>query len=261
MDHYSFMWQAVIAGLVASVACGCGAFPLAFKGLGVERRLGAAYAFAGGLMFAASFYNLLMPALSGNGEDSVSWQELLLTLGGMYFGCLTLSVVERYVTPERLESTVGRWLHSPRELLIFIAMAVHSIPEGLAVGVGYGAEGRSADYEGLGLSIALAIAIHNIPEGLAVAIPMRARGASIRACFLAAFLTSLPQPLAAIPASLAVWLFEPLMAPMLGFAAGAMMFLVVMEMLPEALKTRSPGQTAWSFMLGFGLMVLVQVAL
>ncbi len=140
-------------------------------------------------------------------------------------------------------------------------MAFHSIPEGVAVGVGFGSEGHHEQLEGLGLYIALAISIHNMPEGLAVALPMRSRGASIGKCFLLAFLTSLPQPIAAVPASLAVWIFEPLMLPFLGFAAGAMMYLVIVELIPDALATHTPSQIAWSFMGGFGLMVLVQVAL
>ncbi|MDA1016765.1 MAG: ZIP family metal transporter, partial [Planctomycetota bacterium] len=109
-------------------------------------------------------------------------------------------------------------------------------------------------------SIAIAIAIHNIPEGLAVALPLRAEGASIWKCFALATLTSLPQPIAAVPAALLVWVFEPLMLPLLGFAAGAMMYLVVMEMIPDALRTESPNPIAWAFMTGFGLMALMQVA-
>ena len=140
-------------------------------------------------------------------------------------------------------------------------MAFHSFPEGVAVGVGYASAQHMPGVENLGNYIALAIAIHNIPEGLAVAIPMRAGGASIFKCFFAAFLTSLPQPLAAVPAALLVWFFEPLMVPLLGFAAGAMIFLVIREMIPDALKERSPVEIAWSFITGFALMILVQAAL
>ena len=135
------------------------------------------------------------------------------------------------------------------------------VPEGGAVGVGFGSEGHHEQLEGLGIYIAIAISIHNIPEGLAVSLPMRTQGASIARCFTMAFLTSLPQPIAAVPASLLVWLFEPLMLPLLGFAAGAMMYLVIVELIPDALETRAPDQIAWSFMSGFGLMALVQVAL
>jgi ZIP family zinc transporter len=113
---------------------------------------------------------------------------------------------------------------------------------------------------GLGLHLAIAIAIHNIPEGMAVAIPMRLGGVSLWRCFWYAVASSLPQPIAAVPAALAVGFFQPLMLPMLGFAAGAMIFLVVVELLPDALETQSAGSSAWAFSLGVALMVLVQVA-
>ena len=144
-------------------------------------------------------------------------------------------------------------------VLIFVAMAIHSIPEGVAVGVGY-ASGEVLNSD-LGSYIALAIGIHNIPEGLAVAIPLRAAGASINKCFWAAFLTSLPQPIAAIPASLASWFFQPLMPILMGFAAGAMIYLIIMELIPVALKEESASRTAWYFIAGFCAMLLVQVIL
>ncbi len=255
-----FVTQSFVAGIVASFACGLGALPLVIRRLRIEHRIGLGYAFAGGLMFAASFYNLLMPALTMGEKDVSRLEPVLLTLLGMFIGCAALGAVQSFLTPERL---AARWLRpvgGRLETLVFLAMTFHSIPEGVAVGVGYGVEGHGGSTLS-GFYIAVAIAIHNIPEGLAVALPMRARGASINRCFWMAFLTSLPQPIAAVPASLMVWFFQPLMLPMLGFAAGAMMYLVVVELIPDALGTRSPGQTAWAFMLGFGLMVLVQVAL
>ena len=138
-------------------------------------------------------------------------------------------------------------------------MSVHSIPEGVAVGVGYASEEVYATQ--LGSYIALAIAIHNIPEGLAIAIPLRAAGVSIPKCFFAAFLTSLPQPIAALPASIVSWMFQPLMPILMGFAAGAMIFLVLMELLPDALSTEKPVTIAWAFTTGFCLMLFVQVLL
>jgi ZIP family zinc transporter len=261
MDQYAFAIEAFVAGLAASVACGLGALPLWFERLKIESRIGLGYAFAGGLMVAASVYNLLMPALATTTHDATRIWPVTQILIGLFLGCLSLWALQRFLTPSRLRS---KWLQSVggrTEALVFLAMMFHSIPEGVAVGVGYGAEGHDANYAGLGLYIAVAIAIHNIPEGLAVALPMRVGGASIPRCFVAAFLTSLPQPLAAVPAALAVWFFQPLMLPMLGFAAGAMMYLVVVELIPDALETRNPTQTAWAFMGGFGLMLLVQAAL
>lgn len=254
-----FVTQSFVAGIVASFACGLGALPLAIRRLRIEQRIGLGYAFAGGLMFAASFYNLLMPAMQASGDAATRLGPVLQILSGIFIGCAAMGALQAYLTPERLSARWLRPVGNRLETLVFLAMTFHSIPEGVAVGVGYGAESHGGGLTGL--YIAVAIAIHNIPEGLAVALPMRARGASLNRCFWMAFLTSLPQPIAAVPASLMVWFFQPLMLPMLGFAAGAMMFLVVVELIPDALGTRSPAQTAWAFMLGFGAMVLVQVAI
>ena len=258
---YTFVYQSVIAGVVASVACGMGALPLLIRGLDIEKRIGIGYGVAGGLMFAASVYNLLLPAFTLGTDSASRLIPVIKTLAGMFLGCAFLWAVEKSLTPERLRA---RWLKpfgGRVETMVFLAMTFHSIPEGVAVGVGFGSERHHESLIGLGMYISIAIAIHNMPEGLAVALPMRAKGASIGRCFFLAFLTSLPQPIAAVPASLLVWLFQPLMLPLLGFAAGAMMYLVVMELIPNALETQSPSRIAWSFMVGFGLMALMQVAL
>lgn len=258
--EYSFLIESLVAGLLASVACGLGALPLFFPGLNIRKRIGLGYGFAGGLMFSASVYNLILPGLT-LGEGTVSLRQASLITAGILLGAGFLWAVNAYLTGERIERSFLKSLGSRSEILIFVAMSFHSIPEGVAVGVGYASEQSIIGVENLGNFIALAIAIHNIPEGLAVAIPMRANGASIPRCFFAAFLTSLPQPLAALPAALLVWLFEPLVVPLLGFAAGAMMFLVIMEMIPDALESRRPIEIAWSFVFGFLLMIMVQVIL
>ena len=259
--QYSFVLESTIAGLLASLACGLGALPLFFSQLKIEERIGLGYAFSGGLMFAASVYNLLLPAMIVGSETALKLEAVGPTLIGVFLGSWFLWTTENYLTPERLESKWLKVVGGRVETLIFLAMMFHSIPEGVAVGVGYGAEGHHDSLTGFGMYIAIAIGIHNIPEGLAVSLPMRANGASILKCMFFAFLTSLPQPIASIPASLAAWFFEPLMLPLLGFAAGAMMYLVIVELIPDALETRSPEQTAWAFMVGFALMLLVQVAI
>ena len=261
MEQYRFVIESFVAGIAASIACGLGALPVLIPGLDLQKRVGIGYGFAGGLMFAASVYNLLLPAFTLGEPAALSLGPVCQTLFGMFLGCLCLWGVQAWLTPERLDTPLLRAIGGKTEALIFLAMAFHSVPEGIAVGVGYGAEGHQDSLSELGLVIAIAISIHNMPEGLAVALPMRASGAPFWKCFLFAFLTSLPQPLAAVPACLLVWFFEPLMLPFLGFAAGAMMYLVVVELIPDALETRSAPQIAWSFMTGFGLMTLVQVVL
>ncbi len=258
--EYGFLMDSFVAGILASLACGLGALPLMFSGLDIQKRVGLGYGFAGGLMFSASVYNLILPGLT-LGASSPSLYQVVQILVGILLGSLFLWTVDRYLNHEGMERTILKRVGSRREILIFIAMAFHSIPEGVAVGVGYASSQHVAGVENLGNYIALAIAIHNIPEGLAVSIPMRANGASIPKCFFAAFLTSLPQPLAAVPAALLVWFFEPLMVPLLGFGAGALLFLVILEMIPEALEDRQPREIAWAFITGFCLMLLVQVVL
>jgi len=250
--------KSLVAGLLASLACGLGALPLLWKRIDPGKHTGIGYAFAGGLMFSASVYNLILPGLS-MGSFELSIAQVSPVLLGIVLGAVFLWSADRYLSPERLEQAWWKQWGSRKQILIFIAMCVHSIPEGVAVGVGYASEPVYATR--LGSYIAVAIAIHNIPEGLAVAIPMRANGASILRCFVAAFLTSLPQPIAAVPASIASWVFQPLMPVMMGFAAGAMIFLVLLEMLPDALSSEKPIAIAWSFTIGFCLMLLIQVML
>ncbi len=255
---YFFLLKSIIAGLIASFACGLGALPLFIKRIDPGLHKGIGYGIAGGLMFSASVYNLILPGLTLS-SHVVNLHQVILVIGGIFIGSMFLWGTDQYFSQERLErKNWNRW-GGRMEILIFITMLIHSIPEGIAVGVGYASE-EIADTN-LGNYIALAISIHNIPEGLAVAIPLRAAGASIHKCFWAAFLTSLPQPIAAVPAGIVSWLFNPIMPVLMGFAAGAMIFLIILELIPEALTTERPQRIAWAFIIGFSLMLLVQVIL
>lgn len=259
--NYQLALESFVAGIIASFACGLGVLPLLWPNLKIEKHVGMAYALTAGMMVAASVYNLLMPALAEGSDQATRFWPVLLVVGGLYAGALAMRAVHEWLTPERLEQGILKNSGGRTAALVFAAMTAHSIPEGVAVGVGYGAEAAGPQFDGLGTLVAIAIAIHNIPEGLAVALPLRVGGASMNTCFWAAFLSSLPQPLAAVPACLAVEQVEPLMLPMLGSAAGAMLYLVMVELIPDALETRTAPQTAWMFMIGFGLMLLTQAAL
>jgi zinc transporter, ZIP family len=252
------VFNSFIAGILASLACGLGVFPLIFPKLKMEKRTGLGYGVAGGLMFSASVYNLLLPGLNTTGSH-LTFFDVAPIIVGIGLGAAFIWFAHTKMSSD-VTSLSGKIKSGKRaQLLIFIAMAIHSIPEGIAVGVGYASgEVFNTDF---GSYIALAIGIHNIPEGLAVAIPMRANGASINKCFWAAVLTSIPQPLAAIPASWASWFFQPLMPVLMGFAAGAMIYLVILELIPVALEQESPSKTAWFFTIGFCAMLLVQVVI
>lgn len=255
---WDIVGDSVVAGLLASLACGFGVAPLLLRRLDPTRHIGVGYGFAGGLMVSASVYNLIYPGLTG-GQADMRFAPVLGVTFGILAGALLIWAVDRWLRGKDFESGSWSGFGGRASILIFLAMSVHSIPEGVAVGVGYASQ---AMYDNeLGLYIALAIGIHNVPEGLAVAIPLRAAGARLPWCFLAAFLTSLPQPIAAIPASIASWLFRPIMPIMMGFAAGAMIFLVLLELIPDALSRTTAAVNAWAFTLGFCLMLLIQVLL
>lgn len=260
-SQYDFVYYSFIAGIIASIACGLGAIPVLFKRLDVTKQIGIGYSFAGGLMFAASVYNLLLPAFTVGTDYTLSLWPVIQTIIGLLLGCGFIWLIGENLTEEHLNSKMLSQIGTRMGTLVFIAMTFHSIPEGIAVGVGFASETHYEAFAELGIYIAIAISIHNIPEGLAIALPARAHGASFFKCFTLAFLTSLPQPIAAVPASLLVWLFKPIMLPLFGFAAGAMMYLVIVELVPSALKTQNTKEVAWAFMLGFSLMVLVQVVI
>ncbi len=257
--EFTFVWESVAAGVVASIACGLGVLPLYFKKINPQEHAGLGYGFAGGLMFAASVYNLILPGLTMK-QYELSIAQVFPVLLGILLGSTFL-----WFTDTRLEKDEGythafwKQLGGKTQILIFLAMVIHSIPEGVAVGVGFASE--EVYHTNLGLYIAIAISIHNIPEGLAVGIPIRAEGGSMLRAFWMAFLTSLPQPIAAVPAALLSWFFRPLMPILMGFAAGAMIFLILLELIPTALHTENPLRISWAFILGFCLMLLVQVVL
>lgn len=253
-----FVLKSLIAGLLASFACGFGVFPLAFRRIDPDRHTGIAYGMAGGLMLAASVYNLILPGLTLSSKD-ITLSQALPVIMGIFIGAGFLGYTDRFLSPERLQKRNWKRMGNKAHILIFVAMSVHSIPEGVAVGVGYASEEVFSN--NLGDYIALAIAIHNVPEGLAVAVPMRAAGASLNRCFWAAFLTSLPQPIAAVPAGIVSWIFQPIMPILMGLAAGAMIFLVILELIPEALISETPRKIAWAFTIGFCMMLLIQVIL
>ncbi|MFN7983129.1 MAG: ZIP family metal transporter [Vicinamibacterales bacterium] len=231
------MLEVFLAALVSDLATGLGALPFLFLTRVGERWQGMAGAAAAGMMLSASVFALADKALHrGNAAEVI-----LVMLAGAAFFAVTARLVEQQ------HWTLENWSEadSRRSILLIATMFVHSVPEGIAIGVGY-ATGELS----FGLLLSAAIAVHNIPEGTAVSLPLRAQGASVAKCAAYAVLTSVPQPVLAVPAFLLTSYFQPLVAPSLGFAGGAMIFLVMSELLPESLRACTPIETAWSVTLG-----------
>jgi zinc transporter, ZIP family len=205
-------------GLMTAVATGLGAVPFLFLRGVSPRVLASANAIAGGLMLGASF------GILAEGTTYGAWQTLV---GGL-LGVVFILGTQRWLGDhDTALGEVGAG-DKRRMFLIVIIMTVHSFAEGVAVGVSFGG-GAS-----LALAITLAIAVHNIPEGLAISAVLRPRGKTVLACAGWSIFSSLPQPLMAVPAFLFVDTFRQALPYGLGFAAGAMVFMVLEELLPEA---------------------------
>jgi zinc transporter, ZIP family len=152
-------------------------------------------------------------------------------VAGAFAGAAFIAVTRRVLaTGRHAHFGAFRGADATRMLLIVGVMTVHSFTEGIGVGVAFGGG------EALGLVIAVAIAVHNIPEGLAISLVLVPRGVSVRAAASWGVFSSLPQPLMAVPAYLFVETFEPLLPAGLGFAAGAMLWMVAVELVPEAVR-------------------------
>ncbi|HXO21608.1 MAG TPA: ZIP family metal transporter [Thermoanaerobaculia bacterium] len=244
----SILVQALVAAVLTMLATGLGALPVLFTARLPASVIGSGYALAGGMMVSVSFFDLVLPGL----ETRRPWQLAAGFLAGACFFWLGDRYLEdKQWTVAGLQGAGGR-----RALLILGTMFVHSFPEGVAVGVGY-ASGKV----GMGVFIAIAIGIHNIPEGLAISLPLAAEGVGFWRCFGYSVLSSLPQPIAVVPAVLLLSISRPLLPYGLGFAAGAMTYLVLAELLPESLEASGKHGTAWSFVAGFVCILLAQYAI
>ncbi len=238
------LWQVFLVALLTDLATGLGALPFAFTKKLPDRWQGVAYAIAGGMMVSASVFALAEQGM----RRGRAWEIVLGLLAGSAFYWVTARWLEHsHWHIENLSAQDSR-----QSVLMLVTMFIHSIPEGVAIGVGY----ATGELE-FGLLLALAIAIHNVPEGMAISLPLKAKGVSTARCAWYAILTSVPQPVAAVPAFLLVSAFQPLLPAGLGFAGGAMIFLVVMELLPESLAHCPRHETAWEFMAGLTVMLLL----
>jgi zinc transporter, ZIP family len=214
-----------LLALLTAVATGLGALPFAFAKHPTRGWLGASNAVAAGLMLAASF------GLIYEGVNHGLFRTLAGALLGLGFIVTARRVLRQDEHPAVFAGMGG--LDARKALLIVGVMTVHSFTEGVGIGVSFGGG------EALGLFISLALAVHNVPEGLAISLVLVPRGVGwVRAAWWSVF-SSLPQPLMAVPAFLFVELFRPLLPQGLGFAAGAMIWMVFSELVPDAFEETS----------------------
>ncbi len=234
------VWTVFLAALLTALATGLGAIPFFFVKTIERRWISLASALAAGLMLGAS-HGLIV---DGGSHDT---GRLLV---GVVLGLAFISIAHRLLS-ERSDLSVGalRGAEALKALTIIGVMTVHSFAEGIAVGVSFGAG------QVLGGFIALAIAVHNIPEGLAISLVLVPRGTAAWCAGLWAIFSSLPQPLMAVPAFLLVEAFAPVLPVGLGFAAGAMIWMVFSELIPDALEDATSSQVAMVVTLSIAAMI------
>ncbi len=235
-----------IAATIADLSMALGVAPFFFFKNLSGQLAGVFSAAAGGMMAAASLVQLVGEGL----ERAPGWQAWEVATG-LGLGALFYVLAARWVRAnEKFDVMRLRETGGAQAILIVAAMTVHSAPEGVAIGVAFGSR-----EEGLGLTVVSALAVHNIPEAIAITLALRAAGVSTWSCLGWALFTSVPQPIVAPFAAWLIWLFEPLLPAGMGFAAGAMMYLVVDDLIPEALERASRSLVAGAFIGGVILMV------
>ncbi len=219
--------------------------------------------FAGGVMIAASFWSLLSPAIAMSEELAMPvWVPATIgfLLGGGFLRLLDSLLPHLHVGEDHPEGLKTTWR---RITLLVMAITLHNFPEGLAVGVAFGAAAAgipSASVAGA-VALALGIGIQNFPEGLAVAMPLRTTRISPLKSFWYGQLSGLVEPIAGVLGAAAVLLFRPLLPFALAFAAGAMIFVVVEDLVPESHTRGNVHLATMGVMLGFSVMMVLDVAL
>ena len=219
--------------------------------------------FAAGVMIAASMWSLLIPAIDEAEEmGMIGW---LPAAGGSILGIaflLAMDYLLPHFTPESFHWKEGQT--SPRRTaLLVLAVTLHNIPEGMAVGISFALAAQSGDPALLpaALALAMGIGIQNFPEGAAISLPLRQEGMSRRRSFFIGAASGLVEPVFGLLTVLVVGSIQPLMPWLLSFAAGAMLYVVVEELIPEANLSEGDHSGTLGVMAGFLIMMILDVAL
>ncbi len=229
-----------------------------------KKLLDAMLGFAAGVMLAASYWSLLAPAIELSSEiGAAPWLPALV---GFLLGGITLRVLDRVVPHLHLEAPLsereGVKTSWNKTTLLVLAITMHNIPEGLAVGIAFGA--AAAGLEGYttltAIALAIGIGIQNFPEGLAVSFPLRRENMSVKKSFFYGQLSAIVEPIAGVTGAAIAISARAILPYALAFAAGAMIFVVIEEVIPEA-ERENPDIATMGAFLGFAVMMLLDVAL
>lgn len=219
--------------------------------------------FTGGVMVAASFWSLLAPAIEmskGDGFVKVIPAAVGFLLGAVFIFGLDKVLPHMHINFKETEGIKSPW---QRTTLLVLAITLHNIPEGLAVGVLFGGVAAGIPEASIAgaVTLAIGIGIQNFPEGIAVSMPLRRMGMSRWKSFMYGQSSALVEPIAGVLGAVAVTFFTPLLPYALAFAAGAMIFVVVEEVIPETQQDKNTDIATLGFIGGFIVMMMLDVAL
>jgi zinc transporter, ZIP family len=219
--------------------------------------------FTGGVMVAASCFGLLGPAIDmsdGSGFAKVLPASIGFLLGALFLLLLDKTLPHLHINFKETEGIKSPW---QRTTLLVLAITLHNIPEGLAVGVLFGGVAAGIPEASIAgaVTLAIGIGIQNFPEGIAVAMPLRRMGMSRRKSFMYGQASAIVEPFAGVLGALAVTFFTPILPYALAFAAGAMIFVVVEEVIPETQQDKNTDIATMGFIFGFILMMSLDVGL
>lgn len=259
MDGARLMWIGLLASLLASLGTSVGAlgiFSIRSMSAKIEDILLSA---AAGVMLAASFFSLILPGMTyAEKQWGTTIGAALVVICGILAGSVALWLLHHYAPHEHF--VLGREGPQATRLrriwLFIIAITLHNFPEGMAVGVGF-AGGNLPN----GVTLAVGIGLQNIPEGLAVAAALVAINYSKWTAFTVASWTGLVEPIGGVIGSGALWIAEPLMPWILGFAAGAMLFIISDEIIPETHRRSFETHATFALIAGFVIMMFLDATL
>jgi ZIP family zinc transporter len=262
------LYQALLAGCFTWGVTALGA-AVVFVTTTVNRRLlDAMMGFAAGVMIAASFWSLLVPAIDLSEAQGIpGWVPagIGFLLGGVFLRVAD-GVLPHLHPGARMAEAEGPSTSWRRATLLVLAITLHNIPEGLAVGVTFGAAALSLDVAtgaslAAAVTLAVGIGLQNFPEGIAVAMPLRGEGISRSKSFWYGQLSGVVEPFSAVLGAAAVLGIRPILPYALAFAAGAMIYVVVEELIPESQRHENTDLATLGVMVGFTVMMIMDVAL
>ena len=263
MDNFVIM--AGLATLGTWFVTALGAAMVVFFKSPKPKGLNMMLGFASGVMIAASFWSLLQPAIE-RAEAAGGLPAYLVATAGFLFGALFMWASDKVVTlaRSRADNVRGKeQLH--RITMLILSITLHNIPEGLAVGVAFGALQEGFTTESLmgAVSVAVGIGLQNFPEGAAVSVPLRREGYSRKKSFFLGQASGMVEPIAGVTGALLVVSMEAILPYALSFAAGAMILVAVHELIPECQRNQKaqPYSATMGIVLGFATMMLLDVML